>query len=90
MVFVQKKGTIEYGKLNAAVPLAIRASHLIVAVDGTVELFTDADTSKITMTVKKGSAKLSYNDFDFKSHVQTINENTKAVFDDGTRELVVE
>ena len=84
----QKQGTADYTK-NGTVPFSIRSLHLLTTISGKITLTIDEDELTVTITVKKGSATVAYNNLNYVSQLQRIEEGQKLVFDDNTRTVIV-
>ncbi len=84
----QKQGTADYTK-NGTVPFSIRSLHLLITISGEISLAIDKDQPIVTITVKRGMATVGYNDLNYVSQLQTIEEGQKLVFDDNTRTVIV-
>lgn len=92
IVFYQNKGNINYKKLSD-IPVSVRLYHLLVDLDGDVDLSVDLENKNgviITMRVNSGSAKIAYNDTDLISHVFDIGSGETLTFNESSRKAVVE
>ena len=84
-VFSQASGSAEYKKLDQ-IPVSVRSFHLIITIDGEIKLSVDNQTGLITVEVKKGIAKLGFNDLQYISQVVEVKAGQIYVFDDTNRE----
>jgi len=85
-VFSQASGSAEYKKMGK-IPVSVRSYHLIVLIDGDSTVSVDNATGIITVDVKKGTAKVGFNDLDYVSQVKDLKEGEKWEYDDTAREI---
>ena len=88
IVFSQNYGAVEYEKLGQT-PVSIRSFHLIVIFDGKIKLATDKISGIITIEVEKGSAQAGFNDLQYISKVENLNEGQIWEFNDTKREMTL-
>ncbi len=85
-VFNQINGTIEYQK-NNPIPMAIRSLHLLTQMDnGDIQIVIDEKTKSIDITVKRGSARIAFNDLKNLSNVLSLQQGDLYQFDDEKRQ----
>lgn len=80
-VFNQLKGSIEYQK-SSSIPLGVRTRRLLTTVDkGDVIIVLDDATGNVEVIIKKGSAKVAFNNSENISTVMNIKEGETLKFD---------
>lgn len=92
IVFYQNKGSINYKKISN-VPVSVRLYHLLVNLDGDIDLFVDLENRNgtvITLEVNSGTAEVAYNDIDLTSHVLSVGSGRTLIFNESNRKAVVE
>jgi len=89
-VFDQKSGSVSYEKLGET-PISVRALHMLTKINsGKITLSIDSETGEITIDAKKGSAQIGFNNIDNVSTVVDIEKGEKLIYNDETRETLVE
>lgn len=89
IVLFQKFGTVEYKKIGA-IPVSIRVLHLLIENKGDILVFLDDQKSIVTVAAISGSAVFSYNDINNVTSVTTLPAGKKLIFNDYSRQAVVE
>lgn len=84
---VQSKGVVEYQKLGDK-EISVRALHLLIEqLSGDTIVSINKDKPLITVTTKKGTVKIAYNDSQNISQELVVDEGKRLSFDDETREI---
>lgn len=89
LVFVQKKGSVNYKK-TGDFPVSIRSYHLLIENEGEVKITVDDQIPTLTVNVLNGKAKLAYNNLNNETRYLEINSGQKIIFNDDTRKVVSE
>lgn len=89
IVINQDKGSVLYAKLGA-VPVSVRTQRLLINIDGTALVSFNEDQSQSFVEVRKGSVTIAYNDINYNSVVQTVEENRTFKFDYPTKTGIIE
>ncbi len=89
IVINQYKGTVVYAKLGI-VPVSVRTQRLLITVNGTIIVSFNEDQSQSFIEVQKGSATIAYNDINFNSVLQKVEENQTFKFDYPTKTGIIE
>jgi hypothetical protein len=64
--------------------------HLLIDMEkGDIIVGVNKDEQIITIDVRNGSITLGYNDTNLLSHIKTIKEGEKGIFNDQTRNLEI-
>ncbi len=89
-VFNQLAGTVDYYNNETGV-WSVRVLHLLIIINqGEVRVAIDKDTGMVTATVVKGTARIGYNDREYNSQVMNLKADERFVFNDHSRDGVVE
>jgi len=89
-VFNQINGTVEYQK-NNPIPMAIRSLHLLTQMDnGDIQIVIDEKTARVDIAVKRGSARIVFNDLKNLSNVLSLQQGYRYQFDDEKRQGNIE
>ena len=86
IVITHRRGEVEYSQETATIPLSIRVGHLLVKLnDGTISI-TLIEESDVTVRVIEGSATAVYNDLEYETNYEELDEGESFFYDDISRE----
>ncbi len=88
VVFVQTKGIAGYKKLSA-VPVSVRALHLLIENGGEIKVSINDKRPIITVVAINGAAQIAYNNLNNDTRLIGLNEGQTLTFNDGTRRAVI-
>lgn len=90
IVFQQNSGSATYIK-TGTFPVSIRILHLLVQQnEGILIISLDKHKQIITIEVVKGNINTAFNNLNNVSRIATINEGEKYIFNDNTRNGIIE
>lgn len=88
IVIEQTEGFVDY-EMTGNIPLSVRIFDLLVQIKGEAEVTSDQSNNVVKVLVKKGTARLAYNDLENVSVVRNIVEGNIFVFENESREGVL-
>lgn len=88
LVFSITTGTVIFNKLGTNT-VSVRSKHLLIQVNGKLEIQTDKKDSNIKISAETGHATLAYNNLNYETQSLVVQEGKVVIFNDSTR-LVAE
>ena len=86
IVITHREGEVEYSQETATIPLSIRVGHLLVKLHEGAISITLIEESDVTVRVIEGSATAVYNDLEYETNYEELDEGESFFYDDISRE----